>query len=187
MRAFAQLLFCLVLSYTVAAPAVGQVDLAGDWSLEATAVLPVPEVKGEIVEDCTFAGTASVATKGSEFSGVAELELTAGVAGCPGLLMADLSGAVNVALLPTGMVVGELMDPDFGTASFNGTTFDDGTVAGSYAVQTGPFAGASGTWVAAPLVAAPALPIPTLERTSLIALALLIALAAGFLLTRRSL
>lgn len=184
------------------AAAAQTTDLSGNWSLDATAFLGVAEAEGprapgadkvEVEEDCSFAGIASLAQDGTEFSGPAELDLVNGVVGCPGMLVGEISGTVDPQVLrldgddapDKGVgtpIAGQIDDPDLGLTSFFGTVDMDDNASGPYDVVEGPFAGTSGSWTAAPLSAP--LEIPTATPGGLASLVVLLTAAALFLLVR---
>jgi hypothetical protein len=155
------------------AQAVPTPDLSGDWSLQTDALAPGLNLP------CLYSGTAQVSqTTAGDFTGQAELFLLSGMPPCPDRMAATLQGLVSGTVIEVAMLSGEL-----GSASFSGDV-DPGarSVAGSFVVEQGPFAGGSGTWSA--VVRQAALEIPTLSVLGLTLLALLLAVV-GWLILRR--
>lgn len=180
MRIFGSYVLLLLAPLLFATASVAQ-DLTGTWSLQASATLPVGE--GTPGDDCFFEGSANVVQDGIDIGGTAQLELTDGVPGCPGTLMADIT-AFFIDEAAIG-VSGDLSDPQFGLASFAGEFVDDGILEGGYSVQQGPFTGAGGSFLATRQNVVPAVAIPTLTPWMLSILALFLAVAAVAFLLRR--
>ena len=171
-------------------------DFSGTWKLQTNAFLP------EEKTPCVYEGTVQFAQTGeSAWSGPATLTLTSGPAACPAEMMADcvgnLDGDTLFGTLDGGMT--------FGMASFTGTEVGVGMIKGTlgpapdgvrskatlapkaswnggFSTDSGPFAGASGTFIAA---RQSVLEIPTLTETGLLVMAVLLLATATYLLMRR--
>lgn len=166
-----------LLALCFAAPALTQPppvpDYSGTWTLDST--LQIPDEMGP----CVFTGSAEIQQMGTALSGNAVQTLTGGPAACPPMMMASLTGEVDMMGCVT---LGALSGP-LGSAFFTGCPGNmELTLVGDVAVETGPFSGSDGDWSAA--LEADLLAIPTLSTVGLVALALLL-LAVGTWVMRR--
>jgi len=162
----------VLLTLGLAVPATAQVpDVSGTWNITTNADLPADG------GTCVFSGKVMIEQMGASISGSPVLKLVSGPAACPPLMMASLTGTVDEKGCIDGMLSGPL-----GTSYFNGCPDEGGDGwSGDFANETGPYAGAGGTFMAA-LVA----DIPTLSAVGLTALMVLILAIGGWLLRRRA-
>jgi hypothetical protein len=199
---FATAILLAAIPSALGQPAPPAADLTGAWTLQATFELPVdnPQFASGLDAQnggpiCTFEGTASVTQDGQGgVSGTASLQLVTGDdPPCPAEMTGTLTGTLSGTTLD-----GTLSDPNFGTADFTGDlTLPDASksraiAAGAQAglmfmgtsnVLTGPYAGAMDNIIA---ISAPSvIEIPTLGTVGLVALVLLLAASAAYLLLRR--
>jgi len=160
-------------------------DVSGSWSIQMRIVSNAHSAA--VVTGCDFQGTANVVQNGSQFTGDASVDLTAGGITCPPSMSANLSGDVTGNTVSMGMAMG---GGAFGTGTFTGTVLTAaargaGTnMGGSFTVTGGPFAGTGGTWSATQQ--APVAAVPALGTKGLAALALLLLATALWFLLRRS-
>jgi hypothetical protein len=179
----------LLLSRSLAAAVVPPVDLTGTWSIQ----MQVTGAGGQTGVGCAFQGSAEVSQTGSNFTGDISANQTAGPVTCPSAMAATLSGQVVGSTVNMGAVMGSRA---FGVASFVGTisglaTRSSGaarpaaspTVAGTFAVTSGPFSGLTGTWSAARAAIAA---VPALDLRGLAVLGTLLLIAAFALLKNRA-
>jgi len=171
LRPFAAAL--LVLSF--AAPALSQIpDYSGTWSLDTTVLLA-----GEATP-CIFTGSVTIQQQGIALSGNAIQILSSGPAACPPFMMAAVSGQIDMM----GCVeLGALSGP-LGSAAFvacPGEAKD--SLEGTFQVESGPFAGGGGDWIA--VLGAAAIAVPTLSDVGLVALAVLMLVAGAWVMRRR--
>lgn len=153
-----------------------QANLTGSWEMQATGQIPDENMP------CNFTGTANVVQSGNGLSGTADLMLTSGPPACPQEMMANIGGTVSGGGAAPEVAMGALMGGQLGTAQFSGNVRGDGNqVGGTYAVDSGPFMGTSGTWNSLRHAVAA---IPTLAGVALILLAVLL-LAGGYFMGRR--
>lgn len=151
-------------------------DLSGPWRLQADGLLPV----GEGGQACDFQGSAQVSQDGSALGGDANLTLVSGPAECPAELTAQLTGTVTGGSIEMGVLMGGQQ----GTAQFTGTMGqDEDSFAGPYQVDTGPFVGTTGQWLAIRGTVSN-IAIPTLTAAGLAVLVLLL-LGGGMIVLRR--
>ena len=168
----------LVLAGLVAGSLSAQApDLTGTWDLQASVFFG----KGKGA-DCQFEGSAEIVQTGSEVTGSASLDLTAGDPLCPATMSATLSGTASEAegILLTGLLSGQL-----GAVSFSGAPLSADELQGDHLSTQGPFAGSSGTWAAQRQPEQSALEIPTLTAFGLAALVVLLLAAGAVVLLRR--
>jgi hypothetical protein len=189
----------------VVAPSLAQEpppDLLGTWQLtmevflELQAEQAAPPEKGiPEPEPCVYEGTAEITNQvGAQFDGTAELDLVAGPAACPPMMMASLDGQWEAGTLGGTLNGGDA----FGVAAFNGQLQSPGllspTVAakaapgtiygGGFAVTSGPFtASSSGSWTGVAQGVAP-IDIPDLGPTGTTGLILLLLVGGAWLLVR---
>lgn len=151
-------------------------DYSGTWRLDSVAQLPNDG------GTCIFTGRVTLMQQGEALTGDALQVLVEGPMLCPPTMMATLGGEVD----PMGCVtLGTLMGP-LGEAAFVGCPGDAaGVLQGDWTVESGPFAGGSGTWSAARLPAS-ALEVPSLSTVGLVALGLLLLTSALWMLRRRA-
>ena len=170
----------------LAAPAAsGQpapADVSGAWDLETSVFLgqvPVPEG----LPDCEYQGSAQVTQGGSDLGGTSNLTLVSGDGECPAEMSADIDGQV----VGTELQLGMLMGGQLGTAQWSGAVGPqlegEGGAGGDFTVDSGPFAGAVGTWSAVQGEPS-ALVIPTLTTVGVVVLVALLLGAAALLLRR---
>jgi hypothetical protein len=176
-------------------------NLSGSWNLQCTFELPVDPMlaTGPDALDggptCDYEGTAHVIQDGEGgVTGSASVALVAGDPPCP----AEMSGSLTGSLVGTTLT-GKLTDPNLGESDFTGSltpalaarqgAIAAGAQAGlmlagtNMVVGQSPFAGATGTFMA--VARASVVEIPTLGAAGLVALVLLLAASAAFLLLRR--
>jgi hypothetical protein len=170
-------LFALVVA-TV--PGRVEASIPGAWALQMTATLA-----GE-GSPCVFQGTAQLSTvvDGQHaFGGPCELELLSGPEGCPGSLSGTLG--VDVEIGEGGLAVSGVIDggEQLGLGSFAGQVVGDPTGSGDFSIESGPFAGLTGTWLGT--LGGGVLAIPTLRVTGLLLLAALLAAVSVLALRRR--
>ncbi len=163
-----------VLVLGLSLPATAQVpDISGRWTIESTGELPMAG------GTCHFSGQITIHQSGSSLTGNSFQELLSGPAGCAPNLNGMMTGMVDAK----GCVDGQIMSA-LGTGSFSGCPGNAmDSLVGDFSNETGPFAGGSGTWMAAK---APALEIPTLSAIGLTLLTLLTLAVGGWLLLRRA-
>jgi hypothetical protein len=175
-------------------------DVTGSWAITMQ-TLPrpsAPPVRAAVPASCVFQGLAGDTQTGSSFSGNIAVALQSGPASCPSSMSAPMSGNVTGNQLTMGVVMG---GGALGQASFTGTVTPapagtrsatrpaapvnpGSTITGTFSVTSGPFSGTGGTWSATKqATAAPG--IPALGARGLAALALLLVIAAVWLLRRK--
>lgn len=166
------------------APGVGTADVSGEWELQTSAFLG--QVEG--LPDCEFSGSTVITQDGGDLGGTATLTLDSGVPECPAEMSADVDGTVTGNTIEMGL----LMGGQLGTAQWTGTVASGGAegqggTGGPFTVDSGPFAGTTGTWSAQRPVGGPSvLEIPTLTTIGIVALVALLLGAAAVMLRRRS-
>ncbi len=150
-------------------------DLTGTWDLTSQVTIPGEELP------CNYSGQAMITQNGTEISGTAQQSFVSGPASCPAEMAASLSGYFDGT---RQMVVlnGSLMGGQLGTLYFSGDISRDQGGGGSFGVETGPFAGAGGSWSA--LLRQQLEAIPALTPLGLTLLVVLL-LGLGALLLRR--
>lgn len=194
MKHFPRIAILVALCALASAPLAAQ-DVSGTWNLQMTATLVGAEAP------CDYTGTIQLSLVDGVWIGPASLTLTSGPAGCPAEMMATCTGNFDGGTFYGTLDGGKL----FGTATVTGTLAagdrlkgtvklapsDPGAKAklapkttyqgGMMTDPEGPFAGATGTFVAA---RQSPLEIPTLTETGLILLAILLMASAIFFLVR---
>lgn len=166
------------------APGVGPADVSGEWELQSSAFLG--QVEG--LPDCEFSGSTVITQDGGDLGGTANLTLDNGAPECPAEMSADVDGTVTGNTIEMGL----LMGGQLGTALWSGTVNPqggegEGGTGGPFTVDSGPFAGTTGTWSAMRPVGGPSvLEIPTLTTIGIVVLVALLLGAAAMMLRRRS-
>ena len=157
-----------------ASPAAAQTsppDYSGTWTFSATATLPDASV-------CTFRSLAEVDQDGTSLSGTAHLTLIEPAPdSCPAQVMGQVTAEVaGDGCLQSGMFEG---GPVFGMASFDGCP--QSGLPGAFSVETGPFAGTTGSWT----IPRSQPGVPALSTTGLTTVFGLILLAGLWIIRRR--
>lgn len=184
LRTLAHALTPVLATVALAAPAVHAqppppADVSGFWDLETSVFLN----QQEGLPDCQYGGSADITQDGSDLGGSATLQLESGKPSCPAQMTADVDGEVAGNTIEMGLLIG---GGQLGTAQWSGTVGPraEGITGGPFTVDSGPFAGAGGTWSAVrgepPVVA-----IPALDTVGVVVLAALLLGAAALLLRRR--
>lgn len=191
----ATILLAVLVTVAPAAIALAQIappSIAGTWTLDANVTIEGEEVP------CVFHGTTTITQDGFAVSGPANLTLVSGPDTCPGEMSGTLTGEVGTGNFGETLVSGAIDGGSpAGSADFNGSfsapmagiagpralvamalAMQAQSGNGSISVGSGPFAGASGTWMAS----APA--VPTLQPLGLLILVALL-LAVGYIVLRR--
>jgi hypothetical protein len=188
----------LVLAVVVGGSAAwsqGSPDLSGPWTFQTSMTVPLPAgVAGGVpTTECFFEGTAQVTQDPQgQLSGTAAMTLVRGEAPCPAESSAQVTGGLDGAVLFLTLDGG-----NFGVAYLTGQETTGAALTagpptgilqpgyeGTLGVETGPFAGVTGSWIAFPGTVAES--IPTIGALGAAGLVLLLVTAALLSLRARS-